>query len=69
MTLYMAVTADKYELPVVVEDSPGNLEKSLGKNKRYIIEEMSRQVHRKGKRNTGKHTGYLLTKVEVDESD
>ena len=49
MTLYMAVTADKYELPVVVEDSPGNLAKSLGKNKRYIIEEMSRQVHRKGK--------------------
>lgn len=33
MTLYMAVTADKYELPMVVEESAEMFAQKLGRSK------------------------------------
>ena len=35
MILYLAVSADKYELPFAVEDSPMKLANGVGKSARY----------------------------------
>ena len=35
--LYMLVTKDKYELPIMVEDSPSVLAKKLGENRVTIM--------------------------------
>lgn len=40
--LYMAVTNDKYELPVYITDSAGELAELLGVKKKTIIEVISR---------------------------
>ena len=56
MTLYMKTTTDKYELPLIVEDSPSKLAKRLGLTKGSVSTMCS-----KGK------NGYLRVKVEEQE--
>lgn len=36
MTLYLKVTTDKYQLPVAVADSPGELAKIIGVNRTSV---------------------------------
>lgn len=45
MKLYMAVTADKYELPVCVADSAAELGALLGRRREYILKLIS--MHKK----------------------
>lgn len=68
MTLYMAVTADKYELPLAVTNTANELAKTLGKKTSYVRAEISRETHGKNKCN-GRMRGYKLVKVEVEDGN
>lgn len=46
MTLYLAVTPDRYELPVAVADSVGELARMLGVDPAYLHNTRSRQFRR-----------------------
>lgn len=68
MTLYMAVTADEYELPLMVERYPDILCEKLGIGMKTMYEDTSRE--RNGSvRCTGKQRGFRLRKVYVEEGD
>lgn len=54
--LYMAVTADKYELPIAVRDTAVDLGKIFGKTANAIVSSICR------KRN-GRYTGIKFVKV------
>ena len=60
MVLYIAVTKDKYELPVAVADSVGELSQMTGATKNSILSCISH-----GKRD-GRHSQYHKV---VDEDD
>lgn len=62
--LYMAVTNDKYELPVYITDSAGELAKLLGIKRKTIIEVISRGSDNRKKRIKKK---YLYKKVYCEE--
>jgi hypothetical protein len=55
MKLYMKCTTDKYELPLVVEDSPTKLAAKLGQSKHSVACMCSREV-----------SGYHRIEVEPD---
>ena len=61
MVIYMAVTRDKYELPVYMEESMTDLGKLVGLHKSVI----SKHVNGKLKRSIGSE--YKYVKVEVDD--
>ena len=44
MILYLAVSADKYELPFAVEDSPMKLANRVGKTSRYVSSCIARKT-------------------------
>ena len=56
MKLYMKTTTDKYELPLVVEDSPAKLAKKLGLNRHSVATMCSKQK-----------SGYHRIEIEDDE--
>lgn len=47
MKVYMAVTADEYELPVVVVDSPAELAEIYGMTKDSVLSALTRGSRRK----------------------
>lgn len=66
MTLYMAVTADKYELPMVVEPCITDLARKMGMKVSTVYRELCR--YKSGCKTTcGKRRGYVLMKVNVEE--
>lgn len=65
MTLYMAVTSDKYELPIAIEESTSMLAKKLGRSRKGVSEEFSR-LKKDQRICSGKNRGYILRKVQVD---
>ena len=65
MTIYMMTTKDKYELPLAVADSVGELAELTGVNPRKITYSLSKAKTRKAKR----HLGSTWHKVEVEESN
>lgn len=60
MILYMAVTPDKYEFPIIVSESLKELSRKSGFSKAVI----SRAIYRKSK---GKRFGIKFIKIEIDE--
>lgn len=56
MTLYMKVTKDEYELPLMVEDSLDEFARRLGTTKGSILSALSH-----------KHRGWARVKVEDDD--
>lgn len=54
----MIVTRDKYELPVIVEDSPTALAKRIGMNPKTLKSSIS-----KG------YKGYCRVEVEIEENE
>ena len=63
MKLYMAVTPDRFELPLCVQDSPGELAEALG-----ITINAVRTACAPGKASkSGKKRGYRIVRVEVKE--
>lgn len=68
MTLYMAVTADEYELPLAVERYPYALCRKMGIDMETIYHDVSRE--KAGRvRCMGKNRGFRLKKVYVEEED
>lgn len=65
MKLYFAVTADKYELPLVVEDSAAELAKKTGYKRTNILSELSKTEEQKSKQ--GNARGIKFVRVEVDD--
>ena len=61
--LYMFVTADEYELPLIVTTSAQDLADAVGCKKRTVISELSR--YRKGER----HTQFRTVDVPIEEED
>lgn len=55
MMLYMKTTTDKYELPLIVEDSPTKLAYKLGLNRHSVATMCSKQL-----------SGYHRVEVEPD---
>lgn len=66
MTLYMAVTADKYELPLVVEPYITDLARKMGMRASTAYRELCR--YKTGDKSiNGKRRGYVLMEVNVEE--
>lgn len=68
MTLYMAVTADEYELPLAVCDLPSTLARKLGVSTNTVAKELCYARKRKRYSN-GKVRGYILKEVEVSDDE
>lgn len=71
MTLYMAVTADRYELPVAVESNMEILANKMGSTKNNIYSQLCRQpkrekTERKRDSRTGKVRYVRVTVVDED---
>lgn len=59
--LWLAVTPDKYELPIAVADTAAELGRMLGKNGNFISKMYS--CHNKGKHK--KWTKYKIIKLKI----
>lgn len=64
MALYMAVTPDKYELPVAVEDSPTKLARKIGVSVNMILASLT---PKRAGYNNRRRMGYRYRKVEVED--
>lgn len=62
MRLYLGVTADKYELPLIVTDTVVELAKITGVDSRTLRDRISKGC-------SGKNTGIKFIKVEVKDED
>lgn len=63
MILYLAVSADKYELPFAVEDSPIKLANRVGKSARYV----SSCIVKKTRVQISKNLYIRLIKINLEE--
>lgn len=66
MTVYMLVTADKYELPLAVRDNVGEIADLIGRLKYDVYSTISKKQVSQDTYN-GFH--YKIIKVEIDEED
>lgn len=57
--LYMAVTPDKYELPLAVEETITELASKLGERRDNLSSNLS-------KKRSGKNKGYKIVKVKIE---
>ena len=62
MPMYMAVTADKYELPICVADTARELAEHFGVSPNTVYSSMSKGL-------SGKRNGYRFVKVEEGENE
>lgn len=60
MTLYLAVTADKYELPICVETTIDNIARRMGVTRNTVAVGISRG-------RSGSRYGFAFRKVTVEE--
>ncbi len=63
--IYMAVTLDKYELPIAVEDTAGGLASRLGISSNAVSAACTPRRKNRG----GKHRGYRIIRIEEDETE
>lgn len=62
MFVYMAVTADKYELPLAIADSPKQLAKLVGTTPAKISSAIGKNIN-------GKYLGLKYVKVWIDYNE
>ena len=60
MIVYIAVTPDKYELPIVIADSLKEISLKTGVNKQAISDNISKNTN-------GKRIGIKFVKVEIGD--
>jgi len=65
--VYMAVTADKYELPICVADTVVELARMCGTSENTISSQISRR--KKNNMNYGRCTGRRYLRVEIGEEN
>ena len=58
MHVWMAVSADKYELPIAIADTAKELAEMIGYKEQSVIHAIYRKT-------TGKKTGIIIYKVEI----
>lgn len=63
--LYMAISLDKYELPIAVEDTAGALASKLGISSNAVSAACTPRRKNRG----GKHRGYRIIKIEEEEKE
>lgn len=66
MRLYLLVTADKYELPLAVCDSTGEVAEILGRSRGDILSTISRKSV---SQDTFNGHRYRIIKVEIDDEE
>lgn len=66
MNVYMIVTADKYELPLAVRDTAGEIADLLG---RYVWDVRSMISRKTVSRETYNGHEFKIIKVEIDDED
>lgn len=66
MTVYMLITADKYELPLAVRDSVGEIADLLCRLKYDVYATISKKQVSQEKYNGFR---YKIIKVDIDEED
>lgn len=66
MRVYMLVTADKYELPLAVRDTVGEIADLLGRLKYDVYASISKKQVSQEKYNGFR---YKIIKVDIDEED
>lgn len=69
MKLYIAATADKYELPMIVADSAAELARRCGCRDYVIHNEIYRRAHRKPQKFYQKTKKFSFHMVEVSDDD
>lgn len=67
MTLYMAVTPDKYELPMLIAESKAELARMSGMNRSTVCNEIDGRRSRSEGRKLRRDVRYLFVTVEVEE--
>jgi hypothetical protein len=65
MKLYMAVTADAYELPLCVEETVAELAAKMGISNNAVSAACT--PRREGRQ--GKHRGYRIIRIEAEEKE
>ena len=58
--LYMAVTADKYELPIAIEDTPGKLAERINIKQSSILTAIALK-------RSGRNRGIKFIKIQLEE--
>lgn len=67
MTLYMAVTPDKYELPMIIAESKAELARLSGMQITSVCNAIKRKKRRSEGRKLRRDVKCLFVTVEVDE--
>ena len=67
MTLYMAVTPDKYELPMLIAETKAELARMTGMHKSTVCNDINGRRSRSEGRKLRKDVRYLFVTVEVEE--
>ena len=67
MTLYMAVTPDKYELPMLIAESKAELARISGTHLSTVCNEIDGRRSRSEGRKLRRDVKYLFVTVEVEE--
>ena len=67
MTLYMAVTPDKYELPMLIAESKAELARLTGTHIATVCNEIDGRRSRREGRKLRRDVKYLFVTVEVEE--
>lgn len=66
MTIWMKVTKDEFELPIVVADTAGELAEKCGVKRKTILSWIS---HYRGKKGEWKWCPYIRIDVEDDDEE
>ena len=67
MTLYMAVTPDKYELPMMIAESKAELARMTGMHRSTVCNAIKGRRSRREGRKLRLDVRYLFVTVEVEE--
>ena len=67
MTLYMAVTPDKYELPMLIAESKADLARMSGAHITTVCNAINGRKRKSEGRKLRKDVRYLFVAVEVEE--
>lgn len=67
MILYMAVTADKYELPICVADSAGELAACVGRRREYVLKLIT--IHKQKPPKKGMKMIKIICEDDEDDED
>ena len=67
MKLYMAVTPDEYELPILIAETKAELARMAGMHRSTVCNEIDGRRSRRDGRKLRRDVKYLFVTVEVEE--